>query len=213
VKRRLLAIPIVILVGLAMGLAYWQAQPAQQAQAVRVSLYIYKNGELTYYDPDDPATENLAKMLLLMLDDSYSATFKPVDMNGQSYSGYYENYDDLKGVIVFGNDPTASRGSYTLSQVYYMTLPDEYDYISNQTGVYIIVGGTWTVPATATQNYTLATVALGTGNVEGSPGDGTGRASDPGKGGTILLFIDQLSQPIEVHPGDTVHVRYVISFP
>ena len=196
-----------------------------------VILQVYKNGQLVYEKKGDPALENLLYYLAELLDyDDGSAldnSIAPTRVDGtQKWTDAYGTWSYLllpgntrptsstqdnyiatpkHGVIVFGEDTTFRRTDYTMVTVHAIQFIDEFDIVSNDTGIYLTVGATYNNPATATTNVTISAVGLG---VNTQP-----IQSNPGAGYTWLLFKDVLASPVVLQPGDSIHVRYTISFP
>ena len=199
-----------------------QNQPID-GHTMRVELYVYKNGELVYYDPDDPAVNNLAYLLaeLLDYDGAYNApkgqrmdgsntwgtigvcgtSSKPILIDGTNYA-YAES---TRGFIIAGQDELFSRQDYTLSDILAKSFLDEFIINSTGTEITLTLGGSITYPSDATSNYTVTAVGLGI------------TACDPGtsisNAASWLLFKDVLNIPVTLQPGDTIHVRYVIHLP
>ena len=190
---------------------------------MRVELYIYKNNQLVYYDPDDPAVNNLAYLLAELLD--YDGTYDPPTpqrMDGTASwnpaavcgaSNYpivrggtsYGNAETTRAFVVAGQDQLFSRQDYTLSNVLAMSFLDEFIINSTGTEITLTLGGSITYPSSATSNYTVSAVGLGVTSCD--PGNSIDASA------SWLIFKDVLSTPVTLQPGDTIHVRYVIHLP
>ncbi len=197
--------------------------PLEGQGIATVTLQVYKNGRLVYEKKGDPALENLLALLgeLLDKDDgTLDNTFPFYTVSGVSRfywgsttkyyvirpgDGYGDGATSPHGVIVFGEDSTFRRTDYTMTTIHAIQYIDEFQSVSNDTGIYLIVGGTYTNPASSTTNVTVSAVALGIYAYSIS--------TTPTTDKTWLLFKDVLASPVVLQPGDSIHVRYIISFP
>ncbi len=196
--------------------------PLEGQGIATVTLQVYKNGQLVYEKKGDPALENLLAFLgeLLDRDDgTFERTLPFYRMDGTNSFKDSANYQLLflpgnyrsggyaypHGVIAFGEDTTFRRTDYTMVTVHAIQFIDEYQEVSNDTGVYLTLGATYTNPATSTTNVTISAVGLGY-TLQSNTGT-------PTTGTTWLFFKDVLASPVVLQPGDSIHVRYIISFP
>jgi len=227
VKRRLLAIPILLAVALSLGLAYWQAQPApqQQAQAIQIIpiLHVYKNGKLIYTKIGDPPTKNLAMALLITLipqsDTSGNhQTLKFLKMDGNSWT-----YDPTKIVYNYntGSKYPGSIGDHSLwvlaGSSNQPPSPNDYkienaiageaklvslSYNSTTQVLDFVISGS----VQANSNTTLYEVGLASDFPYDTSIDNPAQHPDHG----ILLFRDVIPNGIAVHNGDIVQIEYEI---
>ena len=220
-RTRVLAALLAAIAAVSVAGAYWAAlaRPGTSLEAPRApggglhaELYVYKNGELVYYDPDDPATDNLAYVMLALLDNSYDGPKKAVALDGTTH-WWDEFVEDFYGVVLFGQLASFSRSLHNLDTVYAKSIVDEVNSYVDSEGYHIVVGASWTVPTTAGQNYTITGVALAI-SAAWDENNQHGQPTSPGSDSQIaILFADVLSQPVTLQPGDTIHVRYVITLP
>jgi len=189
---------IIILVALSGFLAgYNLGQPdyivgPHNGNAMRVEVWIYRNGELVYYDPDDPAVNNavyfLAALFMANPPDVTALGGAVIDPEANDYYQFGE-----PGFILVSNDTSTFSRSMTTFQYYEMaTFTDDAVALGAN---YIQISGSLTVAADMNITY----VGLGTY---------VRPTVYP-----ILLFADQLSQPIQVAAGDVVTVVYKIVLP
>ena len=196
-KRRLLyAIPLLAAIALAAGLGGYMAGQNQTADhAMRVEVYVYKNGELVYHDPDDPATDNFINII-------YSIASGPQTMtktDGTTFSGVDTLRYGSRVAVSNGAITAFTREMYALpGTVWYSASPLTIQKNSNE----LIMSGTVTVD-TAT-NITWVGLEFLTD---------PGTTVDTTTGYWILVFADPLDQPIHVQQGDVITVVYKIVFP
>ncbi len=169
--------------------------------AMRVELYVYRNGELVYYDPDDPAVNNMLYLLAEIIAGNVVSGFKSVDglvanrIANSNYAGtVFLNYDS----------------SYTYSAS--MTgLPALYDSGTISSGGVTFDENTRSVLLSASvnvqQNATVYGVGIYTTLQVGTSG------SNYVYNKNFLLFYDQLEMPFNVTSGDVVTVVYKFTFP
>ena len=208
-RRRYLyaaALAVAVIAGYMLGAVLPMHAPTRgglEAQA-NVILQVYRNGQLVYVKQGDPAVNNLLKVLQNILDKSADGV-SAIDIygNSRSFGDYFEDY---VGTIVIGDTPGVSRDTNTFSTIYATVLPDELTTSSNDTGVYFIVGGSYTLP---TDHSAINVTAVGLAIADANTDSGTATAGyNP-----VLIFADMLSSPVTLNPGDTIHVRYIIQFP
>ena len=174
--------------------------PGDREDGVRVQVYVYKNGRLVYYDPNDPATDNFLKLLYWLFATGSDDNSKLVVWNGNNYdpesSTIYQR-DTGKGILGISSDNIAfSRDLNKFANYLWtsgLTISVDYNRMT------ITISGTINVNS----NYTVNFVYLGTLIKEGGSYDST----------MVLLFADKLSSPIQLNAGDSVTVVYKITLP
>lgn len=207
--------PLVFLAAFLGGyMAGEQVSRLASQQALRVELEIKVNGETVYYDPDDPATLNLAYMLAAAFAPDPNTLPSITDFSGATISGYYprirsDGYDppnDLGNIypphiILTDLNQTITRDIFTLSGNLIRVAPIA-TIADNGTNLVITISASYTFSTT----YNLAMVGL------------TIRFYDqvwvnaPGEG-EILVFVDDINPDISVNVGDTVTIIYRILIP
>jgi len=124
--KKLLAPLLVALVAATGFLAGYQiGQPdyvigEYDGNAMRVEVYLYKNGELVYYDPDDPATTNFLALLEAVLEGTNDAEDNVIRMDGTTYDLEYHITTTFRDsgstwVLVSNESSTFSRTMYTFT--------------------------------------------------------------------------------------------------
>ena len=199
-KRRLLAIPLLILAALAGFTAGLYTQNSNivtgnyEDHAMRIEIYIYKNGELVYYDPDDPAVTNF----LLWLANEMGVDTTMTTRSGGAYNPDLP-YGDFKNVLAAVADGTGpfARNMYTLpGNNYYTSVAADAITISDN---YIQFSASININA----NTTITWVGL------------YGDIDNPTNwdGDEILIFADPLDNPFNVTSGDVITVVYKLVVP
>lgn len=193
--KPLLVLPAIAILALELALVGVAVQPAQHTGFAQ--LYIYKNGKLIYYDPDDPPVNNFPILLISMLAGSqnnpYNAkktdgsTFKDAEKTsstGGSPHLYFIAYD-------FEYDPNMNQvpcGSSPCNNTH-VAVDLNPDYTNNK--LYITATFTYN---DSTANITYYGVALVTDSIN------------------IMWFIDKFNTPITMHANDTITIEYILDF-
>ena len=162
---------------------------------MRVELYIYKNNQLVYYDPDDPAVKNFALFIAEIIAGSVTSGFVSTDggtfgyIDGSNYDGYvFVSYDSAYSYNYALTNLPANYESGTISEGG-VSFDDNEKSITLSASINIQNGGN----ITGVGIYTYLDV--GTYNKY------------------FLLFYDDLTQPMQVSPGDVITVVYKIVVP
>ena len=174
-----------------------------EGNVLRVELYVYRNGELIYYDPDDPATNNFLALLEALLDNDDDADDNVVARDGltDNLEAWAVYMRDLGRAIVMVSNGTAtfSRTMSDLPGTIWLNWATAT--IQNNE---LVISGTITIDAST--NITYVGLAMWHAGTEDTAT--LGQASNE-----ILLFADELSSPISVKAGDVVTVVYKIVVP
>lgn len=208
-KHKLLALGILILVGISGFLAgthYGQTvnMASSYQHVMRVELYLYKNGKLVYYDPDDPTLKNFLGFLEAVTDNDNNVDDDVTRIDGtlldlESASTGLNNFGRAVVMVSDGTGVSFSRTMYNLPGNVYKAIASS----TIQNDNTLIISGTVTV----SNNASITWVGLGTYMA------GAEDTITPDNTYVVLLFADQLSTPISVGAGDVVTVVYKIVFP
>jgi hypothetical protein len=163
--------------------------------AMRVSVYIYKNGELVYYDPDDPATKQLTQLIAELIAGNIVGGIHCI--GGGTMDKIYSSNHPGYVFVSYDNTPY----SYTM-----YNLPNNYESASISTGGVTFNDSEKSVTFSASINIQTG------GNIT-AVGLYTELRPDAYTDCLILLFYDVLSAPIQVQAGDVVTVVYKIVAP
>jgi len=205
-RRVLLAVPVLAAVlaaivgGYMLGATQNQQAP-QPDNAMHIELYVYKNGRLAYYDPDDPVTTNFLHLLEAILDndnDEYdTVTFmdgSKLDLEDAANTQLYEvggaGVVLSNAAVTFDRSMTQMPGEIAVIQVH-----------ADVVGSALQFTGTWT------SNMTTNITSIGLVWML----DDHKSVNDPSN--TALILVDTLQQPLTVNNGDVVTVVYKIVFP
>ena len=196
--RKLLAIALLAIVGLSGFLAGHQYANNSQAldNAMHVELYLYKNGQLVYYDPDDPATYQFTALIAEFIAGDLVTVGK--DTGGSSYAGISDTGQPGYVFVSYSQSYTYNYNMYGL--------PASYDSGQISTGGVSFDNTTKSVTFSATVNIQQNATIYGVGLYTALK-NGNGAIVD------FVLFYDPLSNPITVHSGDVVTVVYKITVP
>lgn len=172
-----------------------------EGQGIRVELYVYKNGELVYYDPDDPATENLGYIIAELIAPTQGWGIKSTD--GLTYNFIDTGYNvERDGAIVVSNYTSTSfdRAMYALQSVVYTATPSVSVAYDNN-GVYVTISASFT----ADKSINVTWVGL-YANWDSSSSSG-------GVDKYFMLFADPVNPPVQLNSGDTITIIYKIILP
>lgn len=163
-----------------------QASP----DGIQIALYIYKNGELVYYDPNDPPTKNFMIYIANVLAGKDLAG-NGVDINGNQKAVY-----DVTGYgYIFASASTTSY-LYTM-----YSLPDSRWEAQIQSGDVVFLDANKTLVIAGNvifdTNTTIQSVGLYSSLYYG----------------TFLMLYDVLSSPVQVNTGDALTIVYRITAP
>ncbi len=179
-------------------------QPAApNDNAIRVELKIYKNGELVYYDPDDPATANFLRVI--------SMFFKIIPYYVQLRNGTWFAFESSSVFLSsFGKTIIAvSDGSSPFSRTM-IDLPwtkkiyayvDDAQITLDSIETILTIIGTISINTVMNITYTGLFIEYAEGDPYTTSGD------------EILVFADPLSKPIQANVGDLIIVVYRIVAP
>ncbi len=193
--RRLASMAVLALAlsGFLAGLQLAPAPEGQYEHAMRVELYVYKNGELVYYDPDDPALYGFSKLLAELISGDVVGNLPNIeasprnDIIGTGYPGYV--------FVAFDNTPY-NYGMYQMPT----------DYAEGRIASVAFLNETKAVQFSASITINEAKNITGVGiYTEYIAGGGVTRHT--------LLFYDPLETPIQVNAGDVIAVVYRIVVP
>ncbi len=197
-KHKLLAIALLTIVAISGFLAGQQTASNNSLEnAMHVELYIYKNNQLIYYDPDDPATKQLAMLIAEIIAGDINAGIADTagNVNNDKIT------DTNKPGYVFVNYDSTYTYSYTLAN-----LPSAYDYGQISTGGLSYDDASKSITLSATVNVNQTGTIYGVGLY-------TSLFSYENGLQNYLLFYDELSTPINVTAGDVVTITYKIVLP
>lgn len=171
--------------------------------AIRIELYIYKNNQLIYYDPNDPAVNNLLGLIAeLVAGNVLNQNNNIAKDSGGSGLNYIDN-TDRAGLMFLNFD-----SGYTYSKNLYLLPQDiETGYISG--GGVSFDENSKTVTLSASINIQSNATIYGVGLytiLQTNNGIALSNRN-------YLLFYDPLSTPINVTAGDVITVVYKISAP
>ena len=196
--KKLLAAPILVLALLGGFLAGYSTSTGNTSQALEntmhVELYLYKNGKLVYYDPDDPTTANMLNIFVEMAKNAGQFTAR----DGSTFNGIDTQ---LTGSMV-----CASNGTATFTRNMHVLPGTEW---CSSTPLTVTINGnelimSGTVNIASTTNITWVGLYLKTDSYPASNGF-TGR--------WFLLAADPIDQPIHVNSGDVISIVYKFVFP
>ncbi|MCE4619001.1 MAG: hypothetical protein F7C37_06125 [Desulfurococcales archaeon] len=167
-----------------------------------VELYVYKNNQLMYHDPDDPAVQNLLAIFEAMLDNDNDDQDNIIQMNGQTFdlqssTTYWKDFG--RAVVLVSNSTAAfSRTMYSLGGNTLWAFGSAAFDGNNA----VLVHGS--IQVTADMNITWVGLAIHLYYDSDTA---------PGAHPNALLFADKLDSPIAVHNGDVVTIVYKIVVP
>ncbi len=202
--RRVLApallVPIILVSFLGGYLAgrpdYYMA--SNEGQGIRVELYLYRNGELVYYDPDDPATKQFTQLIAELIAGDQVSGILTVDgistsnIAQSSRPGYvFISYDNVNYTYTMNTLPANIEIGQIGSGA--VTFDDNQKSVTLSAVINIQLGGN----ITAVGLYTKLSMYTGSSAADRN----------------ILLFYDPLPTPINVQAGDVVTVVYRIVVP
>jgi|GEM_PF-4927074 len=185
--KPLLVLPAIAILALELALVGVAVQPAQHTGFAQ--LYIYKNGKLIYYDPDDPPVNNFPYLLTAFFTGSPNNPFTAHDTQG--------------------NNKKVVETSSGTPLIYLLTsniqfIPDLYNIPSDNainrtidSNNYLVDENTFTIYAsisytnTGSDNITLYGSAYACCN--------------------IIYFMDNWDTPITLETNDTITVQYVFT--
>ncbi|BBC20959.1 hypothetical protein [Aeropyrum globular virus 1] len=213
-RRGLLAIPMLTLVLLAGFLGGYHLAPQQDIEvtlqqgprALQAELYIYKNGELIHYDPDDPSTQNFVVAVASLLagdliyydtnniyPDMVDITGAKIDrIDGTFYPAYiFINYDS----------------AYTYNYTMYL-LPGAYDFAEVGTGGLQFDSSTKSFILSASIVATQSGTVYGVGVYSRLSINSSNATKD-----ALMLYDDLGANAFAVNANDVVTVVYKITLP
>ena len=202
-KRKLLMAPLLVIVALAGFTAGHYMQNTvtdagnQLEHAMRVELYVYKNGELVYYDPDDPATKQFTMLLAEIIAGDVVSGFTDTSGVARTYIGN----SNRPGYVFVSYDPTYTY-SYGMS-----SLPSSYEEGQISSGAITFNDAEKSVTLSASINIQIGGNITGVGLYSDIYADGNTYVR------SFLLFYDPLDQPISVQSGDVITIVYKIVVP
>ena len=203
-RRLLLILPIIIVVGVGLvAQGPWATRENSEYNGIRVELYVFRNGELVYHDPDDPAVENLGRIIAELVAPTQGWSIKASDGTLYNFIDTAE-YADRDGIIIISDDiqSTFNRTMYAVpegTQTYSATPSVSVTYDEN--GVYVTISASFTVSSPMNITWTGLYASWDTSLTSG------------GADKYFLLFADKIDPPVQVNPSDTITVVYKIVLP
>jgi|GEM_PF-4830215 len=170
--------------------------------AIKISLKIYKNGRLVYYDPDDPPVVQLFRSIAEMLG---ASNYIDSDM---SYKGWFT--DEPYSFIVLVNSNTLYSKGLTYSQISSNVIKS--DSIKQQDIGYFVKTGDLVLVLTKSIIINSQTKIYGTGLVLHAR-EYWYYYGEHNAYHDLLLLYDYLNTAIDVNVGDVVTVVYEIHLP
>ena len=165
---------------------------------LHVELYVYKNGVLVYHDNDDPATKQLAGILVEII--TGSGTFKSTD--GMDFVKIADTNKPGYMFVSFDPSYTYTYGMNALPSSYASAQIVGNNVVFDDVNKAIQLAASITV----SQNATIYGVGLYTTL-------GVVTAGNALYTKNVLLFYDPLDEPISVNQNDVVTVVYKIVLP
>lgn len=192
--RRLAPLLIIPLIAISFLAGYYHGRPDYilgdyDGNALRVELYLYRNGELVYYDPDDPATKWFLMNIVEFMAGDINSGMR--NTNGGTYD-YFVQVN--KPGYVFVSYDTNYNYTYTM-----YALPASYESGQISSGGISYDDAGKAVTLSASINIQVGGNITGVGLYGGY--------------GPTLFFYDPLPTPLSVSPGDVVTVVYKIVVP
>ncbi len=201
-KRRLLLAPVLLLVALAGFTAGLHTQNSTDAagqleHAMHVELMVYRNGELVYYDPDDPATIGFLQVLAEVIASDIAPA---ISASGGATLTKFATGDPVYPGKMF---VTTTNTAYSRDMV---DLPTNRIDASISEAKIINNSVIFTASFTVDSNITIYGVGM-YASLDSITGSTSGSRYD------VLLFYDPLAQSLSVASGDVITVVYKIVVP
>jgi len=173
---------------------------------IKVGLRIYKNGELVYYNPDDPISVEWLKAVanVVFRSPDFGKTYNYRTIDGSEHN--WLNIDDATNTrpcIALGNGTTpASPYDYRLENELLKKCLGANNVLVNDTGTRYEIYLRYTF--TVTENYTISEAGYELYTYVGNAG-----SRDNFNYGYLLVARDTFD-PIQVNAGESISVEYVI---
>ena len=200
-KHKLLVIPLLAIIAISGFLAGQQLSttPSNSLEnAMHVELYIYKNGKLIYYDPDDPAVVGLLSVLAEVIASDVAPAI--VADGGATFSKFATGDPDVPGYVFLSEANITFDRNMTNLPANRIDVP-----IS---GAQIVNLDTLSLTATWTANTTVTIYGVGI-----YAGLDEYDAATTLLQRNVVLFYDPLAQPITLNPNDVITITYKIIAP